>query len=113
MRRSSARWSISPIRVSGSRPIQMFSATVIDGIRFSSWWIIAVRPRSVIAAGIRPVKTGDDLHQRGFARAVFPHERVHSPRPDLQRHVVECDNAGKGLSHAMHFDQRRHEAALH
>src|SRR6185436_6831321 len=25
----------------------MFSATVIDGRRFSSWWIIAVRPRTV------------------------------------------------------------------
>src|SRR5262245_44279230 len=25
----------------------MFSATVIDGNRFNSWWIIAVRPRSV------------------------------------------------------------------
>ena len=59
------------------------------------------------AAGVRPVEAGDDLHQRRFAGAVFPHERVHRPRPHAHRHAVERDDAGKGLSHAVHFEQIR------
>ena len=48
--RRSAAWSIRPKRFFGSRRIQMFSATVMYGIRLSSWWIIAM-PRSSASSG--------------------------------------------------------------
>jgi hypothetical protein len=70
-------------------------------------------PANGNAAGVRSEKAGDDLHQRGFARAVFSYERVHRARPHAHRHAVERDNAWKGLSHAINFDQIRHGARLH
>jgi len=61
-------------------------------------------PANSDAAGVRPVQASDDLHQRGLARAIFSHQRVHRPRPHMHRNAVQRDRAGKGLSHAIHFE---------
>ena len=70
-------------------------------------------PANGDTAGVRAVHAGDDLHERRFARAVFPYERVHRARLHAHRHAVQRDHAWKDLSHLLHFEQIRHEARIH
>ena len=68
-------------------------------IRLSSWWMMQMPsrlrlrgyrctstscPSSVIVASVRGIDAGEDLHQRGLAGAVFPHQRVHLARAEHQ-----------------------------
>ena len=54
-------------------------------------------------AAVGRVDAGDDLHQRGLARAVLAHQRMDRPRPDPQLHIVQRDNAGEFLADVVHF----------
>ena len=52
--------------------------------------------------------SGDDLHQRGLAGAVLSHDRVHGPRVDPQRDVVQRNDAGKRFAVISDFEKRSH-----
>src|SRR5699024_6448484 len=47
-----------------------------------------------LAAGGR-VQPIEDVHQRGFARAVFPHQGKDLPLADVQRHVMIRQHTGE------------------
>ena len=47
----------------------------------------------------RLVYAVENVHQRGFPRAVLPDERKHLTAPYVQRYVVICENAGKFHAH--------------
>jgi hypothetical protein len=60
---------------------------------------------------VQPV---EDVHQRRLSGAVLAEERVHLPGPEVERHVVVGDDAGKRLPDAAHLEDRRlgHDAIL-
>ena len=53
-------------------------------------------------AGILGVDAGQHLHQRGFARAVFAHQRVHLALAHLQIDVIQRVHAGERFVDALH-----------
>ena len=53
-------------------------------------------------ARILGIDAGEHLHQRGLARAVFTHQRVHLALAHLQIHVVQRMHAGKRFVDALH-----------
>ena len=53
-------------------------------------------------AGILGVDAGQHLHQRGFARAVFTHQRVHLALAHLQIDVIQRVHAGERFVDALH-----------
>src|SRR5258708_23628255 len=57
-------------------------------------------------AAIRAVRAAEYLEKRGFARAVFPNERVNFTRQTRKAHVVQGGHAGKCLADAPDFQQR-------
>ncbi len=48
-----------------------------------------------------------DLHERGFARAVLAHQRVHLTAAHLKLHIVEGQHAREGLGDGAHLEQGR------
>jgi hypothetical protein len=48
-------------------------------------------------AVVRLVRAGDDLNERGFARAVLAEQRVHLARPQFKRHPLERPHRAKGF----------------
>jgi hypothetical protein len=48
-------------------------------------------------SGIGSVHAGDDLDERGLARAVLPEQRVDLTRPNLKVDVLQHANAGERL----------------
>ena len=48
-------------------------------------------------AAVGRLQAREDLHQRGFARAVLAHERVHLARPELHRDILQGRQAPEGL----------------
>ena len=48
-------------------------------------------------APVGRLQAGEDLHQRGLARAVLAHERVHLARPELHRDILQGRQAPEGL----------------
>ena len=57
-------------------------------------------PAHLNLAVVRLIYSTDDFHQGGFARAVFTAERNDFARTDLQRDIVERDDAGKAFANA-------------
>jgi hypothetical protein len=51
---------------------------------------------------VRLVRAGENLDQRGLARAVLAEQAVHLPGADLQVHTVQRTHAGEGLDDAVH-----------
>ena len=60
-------------------------------------------------ARILPVGAGQDLDHRRLAGAVLSDERHDLARRDLQGGVGQGGNAGEGLAHGPHGDERRHD----
>ena len=98
----------------------MFSATVRSGIGISSWWIIAMPLRMASCglrstmglppqenlARVRRVQAGEHFHQRGFARAVFAHQRVDLARLKRQRNVDQRLDAGERFADTSRLEDR-------
>ena len=59
-----------------------------------------------LAARIRLVGAGQDLHQRRFAGAVLAHERMDFAGMDLERDVRERPHAGERLGDVAHLEDR-------
>src|SRR5262249_40018355 len=59
-------------------------------------------------AGSRLVQPGEDVHQGGFACAVFPDQRDHLSRAKLHRDVVHRHHALKSLGDVAERDQGEH-----
>ena len=57
------------------------------------------------AAGVLRIDTGEHFHERGFAGAVFAHQRVHLARAQVEPRLAEGMNAGKALLDPFHQDQ--------
>ena len=51
------------------------------------------------------INAGENVHQRGFACAVLPQQRVDLTGVQGQVHVFIGDDAGKALGDAAHFQQ--------
>ncbi|MCY1370049.1 hypothetical protein D9M69_571210 [compost metagenome] len=66
-----ARRSSAPNRVTGSRPRARFSATVIAGTVFSSWWMMAM-PWDTASCGERMSISLPSIRMRPESRATFP-----------------------------------------
>jgi hypothetical protein len=49
------------------------------------------------------VRSAQDLHQGGFARAVFSEQDVNFAFAQLEIDFIQRDNAGKGLTDALHL----------
>ena len=58
------------------------------------------------ASTVARVNTGQNLHQRGFARAVFSHQRVHLARAKFESAVIQRVNAREILLNSLHFQYR-------
>ena len=54
-------------------------------------------------AFVRRVDAGNDLHQRGLARAVLAHQSVHRAGAQREANVVQSNNTGKALKDPMNF----------
>src|SRR4030095_12600897 len=54
-------------------------------------------------AAVLPRDSGEDLHQRGFARAVFADQRMNLAAPRREVHPGERPRAGEGLRYPSHF----------
>ena len=52
---------------------------------------------------VRHVHTGDDLDQRGFSGAVFPHQCVNLAFSQLKLHIVQGRNTGESLGDVFQF----------
>ena len=66
-------------------------------------------------ARVGSVGAGQDVDQRGLARAVLAHQRQDLPVRHVQRHVGECLDAGEGLRDALDPEQLlllRHRSLL-
>jgi len=55
------------------------------------------------APRIGPQHSGDDVHERGFSRAVFAHQRMHLAARDRKIDAVKRNGPGKGLGYAAHL----------
>jgi hypothetical protein len=65
--------------------------------------LLAIHPDGT---GVLFVDAKEALHQRGLARAVFAHQRVHRTRPQRQLGVVKRLDARKLFFYARHFQKR-------
>ena len=55
----------------------------------------------------RQIKPGEDVHQRGFAGAVFPQQGMNFTLIDRQIDAVVCQDAGKPFCNLPHFHGER------
>ena len=110
------RWSSSAARMrrlgqftrraaaTGSSRRPMFSATVRSGnkrgllvnagdaefVRRGGREVAHALAVDFNGAAVGLVRAGDDLDERGFARAVFAEQRVNFPRPQIKRHALQA-----------------------
>lgn len=63
-------------------------------------------PAEAHRPGVEPVDPAQDRHQRGFSRAVLPHEPQHFPGAEIQVHAVEDFRAVKALMDIVQLQQR-------
>src|SRR5215831_10823450 len=54
-------------------------------------------------AAVLPHDSGENLHQRGFARAVFANQRMNLAAPRREVHPRERPRAGEGLGYSAHL----------
>ena len=101
-----------PSGSASSRPRKMFSATVRCGASSDSWCTMAMpmaaasrgvlrstsRPCHSIWPASRSTHSGDDLHQRGFARAVLAEQQMHFARVDGQVAVARAPSRRRIVS---------------
>ena len=73
-----------------------------DGLRFDAVQIqlFAVQVNLALRGRINAV---ENLHQRGFAGAVFAHQGMHGTALDAQRNIVERHNTGECFGDSPHF----------
>src|SRR6266496_4030054 len=55
---------------------------------------------------VRLISPGDDLHERGFAGAVFTDQCVNFAQTHREGHVVEYGDAAEGLCDVLHPEER-------
>src|SRR5262249_43865798 len=55
-------------------------------------------------AAVLPHDSGEDLHQRGFARAVFANQRMNLAPPRREVHPGERPRSGEGLRYPAHLE---------
>ena len=119
-----AALSKKPPPVFCSCPRKMFSATVSVGTRMLSWYTVRIpseiawrgvreawdRPKSTIspASGVRA--PGENLYERGLARAVLADQAVDLSGPQREIHGIEGDDAGKALAQAANVQKPFHFA---
>ena len=60
----------------------------------------------VDAAAIRLVRAGDDLDERGFARAVLPEQRMHLARAQVERHALERAHRAERFGDGRELEKR-------
>ena len=116
------RASIAGRRAAAWTASARFSATVMSGSSAGCWWTIA-SPSCCATSGVRPVDglagerdralvgrdlAAGDAHQRRLAGAVLAEQRVHLARPQLERDVLERDDAREALPDAGQLEQRGH-----
>ena len=71
-------------------------------------------PRQQDLARVRREHAGEDVHQRGLARAVLAEQGVQPPAPHGEAHVVERLHAGKDFEiAASRFDRGRRRHVVH
>ena len=66
------------------------------------------RPAMVDGARVRRVGAGDDLDQRGLARAVFADQRVHLARAQVEGHAAQRTDGAERLGDAAELEERVH-----
>src|SRR5262245_33355792 len=64
---------------------------------------IDLAPVEADLAAVLPHDSGEDLHQRGFARAVFANQGMDFAAPRREVHPGERPRAGERLRYAAHF----------
>ena len=69
-------------------------------------------PSSSDGAGARPVNAGDDVEERGLARAVGSDERDHLARLDVERDAIEGDDPTEANAQLAHLEQRHLRGSL-
>ena len=52
---------------------------------------------------IWPVHAAEDLHERGFTRAIFPDKRHHFGGKNFEVHRAQSGHARKALNDALHL----------
>ena len=57
-------------------------------------------------AAVRLMRAGDDLDERGFARAVFAEQRVDFARAKVKRHTLERTHRAEGFCHGRKLEER-------
>ena len=69
-------------------------------------WILYMYGFAVLAdfAGIGLIQAKQHAHKRAFARAVFTEQCVDFSALQLQRNIIVCPYAGKGLGDVQHLD---------
>ena len=77
-------------------------AEVLGGARRGDLHLAALDPDR---AGVPLVDPGEDLHQRGLARAVLAHQRVDLAGAQLEARVLERLDAREALGDVGHLDQ--------
>ena len=66
-------------------------------------------PIQLYRTAVRMFDAGQDFDQRGLARPVLAHQRVHFARPQREVDVLQGDDAWKGFGDAFHGEQIRSE----
>ena len=99
----------------------MFSVTVSDGTSVKCWWTMP-RPAAMASAGLPKrtgapstatvpasglVQAGEDVHERGLARAVLAQQRVDLAPPQVEVDLVVGDQPGESLDDPPHLDRER------
>ena len=64
------------------------------------------------AAGVRPVRAAEHLHQRAFAGAVFADERVDLAGGNLETHAIERHRRPEALGHPVNVQSRHWRAGI-
>ena len=110
-----------PLRL-GSRPREMFSATLSVEASWNSWKMMAT-PRSRAwrgpsdgvgaavhddLAGIGLVVAGDDLDERGLAGTVLTEQGQHGTADSVEVHTVEDLDAAEGLADLTSLELEAH-----
>ena len=69
----------------------------------------SVRPAvDLHRAAIGPHRAGEDVHQGGLTRAVFPDQGMHLARPEREIHAVQRPSRSESLGDVPNLEQRGH-----
>ena len=60
------------------------------------------------APAIRPMRAGDDLDERRFARAILAKQRMNFPRPQVERYALERAHRAEGFGDGGELEEGDH-----